>query len=636
MRDKRCVHLDFHTSELVPGIGSRFNREEFKQSLIKAGIDSITLFAKCHHGCFYYEDTKFFKHPYLERSLLDEQVAVCKELGISYKIYLSAGYDEYYANRNHDFANLWKPEHKPDFGTNYAVLCFNTPYMDRLVEQTQEVVKKYMPDGVFYDIATTRICYCPYCLADRKKKGLDSNKKSDVWKHAQDVYKTYLERIDKAVKEIKPDCMVFHNSGSFSMDGNDQTPYCDQLEVESLPTGGWGYDYFPLMMSYVRRKGKNCIGMTGKFHRTWGEFGGYKYKEALMYEAAQCMAFDAGLCVGDQLHATGKMDLYTYEMIGEANAYIAEREQWRGGTPIVEMALLSLENNDARKGAGRILFEEKYLFDMIGEDEISSQYKVIVVCDNQPLSEKACKALQEYAKNGGKMIVVGESINTEFAKALDFGCTYIGEDTQKPAYFKTKYALKVADGVPLVMKENAYNIEVKENGEILAEKISPYRNRTTFEFCSHCYFPCDYEKVSPSITEGENGIYIAGDIFTNYAVDGSLTAKQIVFPLIDKLLGERTVRTSLPSSGKCIVYKKNGNILCHLLYANTMKRGDGIEVIEDIVTLSSVKTTIKCDKKPEIVVERPTGKPLSFTYENGVVSFEVNNFHCYDIVEICF
>ena len=97
MKDNRCVHLDFHTSERIKGIGAAFDAEDFKRNLKIAGIDSISVFAKCHHGCFYYEDTKFFKHPHLCGSLLDKQVQACKEIGVSTKIYISAGLDEHTA-----------------------------------------------------------------------------------------------------------------------------------------------------------------------------------------------------------------------------------------------------------------------------------------------------------------------------------------------------------------------------------------------------------------------------------------------------------------------------------------------------------------------------------------------------------
>lgn len=88
MKDKRCVHIDFHTSEYITGVGADFDAEEFKKNIRRAEVDSVTLFAKCHHGCFYYQDTAFFKHPYLCGSLLDEQVQACKEMGVSAKIYI--------------------------------------------------------------------------------------------------------------------------------------------------------------------------------------------------------------------------------------------------------------------------------------------------------------------------------------------------------------------------------------------------------------------------------------------------------------------------------------------------------------------------------------------------------------------
>ena len=46
----RQIHLDFHTSQLIEGIGKDFNKEEFGEVLEKARVNSITCFARCHHG----------------------------------------------------------------------------------------------------------------------------------------------------------------------------------------------------------------------------------------------------------------------------------------------------------------------------------------------------------------------------------------------------------------------------------------------------------------------------------------------------------------------------------------------------------------------------------------------------------
>jgi hypothetical protein len=46
----RQVHLDFHTSEQIPGVGSRFDGERFAETLKRAHVNSITCFSRCHHG----------------------------------------------------------------------------------------------------------------------------------------------------------------------------------------------------------------------------------------------------------------------------------------------------------------------------------------------------------------------------------------------------------------------------------------------------------------------------------------------------------------------------------------------------------------------------------------------------------
>ena len=46
----RQIHLDFHTSELIPDIGAQFDAKRFAGVLSAASVDSVTLFATCHHG----------------------------------------------------------------------------------------------------------------------------------------------------------------------------------------------------------------------------------------------------------------------------------------------------------------------------------------------------------------------------------------------------------------------------------------------------------------------------------------------------------------------------------------------------------------------------------------------------------
>ncbi len=646
MKDMRCVHLDFHTSPYIP-VGEDFDKEEFKAAILEAELDSISLFAKCHHGCFYYPSDKFFTHPLLKKPLLDLQVEACKEIGVSSKIYISAGFDEYLAQEHPEWLVIYHGgKHQNILDPHFHKFCFNTEYTDVLEEQTIEVTKRYMPDGLFFDIVGVDACVCPKCRANMAKRGLDFRKYEDALEFGREVQKTWITRITNAAKSIKPDVLVFFNSGDFQVGNHFMLDACDQLETESLPTGGWGYDHFPMSMSYIRRQGKNCIGMTGKFHKTWGEFGGFKYKDALLYEGAQCLAFDAGLSVGDQLHPTGKIDKYTYENIGNAMRYIKAREPWRGGEFMAEIGVLSdlLHNPKygdmrqlGRTGVCRMLFENKYLFDLIGYEEISSKYRFIILADEQnELNEEEYKALRAYVDAGGKIIASAKAPLYQGKMAFDLGAEFIGpdkaSDPNTPSYLRADYETSVANGMAMVIYEPFY--EIKLTGKKLGEQVQPYFHRSDIYFCSHNNTPCNYNTAVPGITEGSEGIYISAEILTDYSKTGSLAPKQIMTPLFEKYCSDKTVKTTLPSSGKVALYKKGDSYMLHLIYANTIKRGNGIEVIEDIVTISDIDVSIKLPSKVTKAILHPEEKEIPLTEEDGRFNFRLDKLHCSAIIEL--
>ena len=51
----RQVHLDFHTSPHIEGVGAAFDPDHFAATLAAAHVDSVTCFARCHHGWIYYD-----------------------------------------------------------------------------------------------------------------------------------------------------------------------------------------------------------------------------------------------------------------------------------------------------------------------------------------------------------------------------------------------------------------------------------------------------------------------------------------------------------------------------------------------------------------------------------------------------
>src|SRR5688500_774799 len=133
----RQVHLDFHTSGLIPGIGARFSKRQFQEALKVGHVDSITLFSKCHHGWSYHSTKVGRRHPHLKFDLLARQIEACRELNVRCPIYISAGLDEYMAMERPEWVvkNRDGTTYDPLAVTWFKLMRFNSPYLDYLCEQ---------------------------------------------------------------------------------------------------------------------------------------------------------------------------------------------------------------------------------------------------------------------------------------------------------------------------------------------------------------------------------------------------------------------------------------------------------------------------------------------------------------------
>ena len=421
----RQIHLDFHTSEKIPGIGSAFSKEQFQRALKLGHVNSITVFSKCHHGWAYHPSTANEQHPNLHFDLLGAEIEAAHEIGVKTPVYLSAGLDEKMARRRPEWLRRQKNDAIDWERPGYHEFCMNSPYLDYLIPQIEEVVRNYDCDGIFLDIVGVRTCWCQNCVKTLLNEGKDPYDDENARELGERVYANYCRRVREAVDRIKPGLPVFHNSGHIRRGRRDLADVDTHLELESLPTGGWGYDHFPLSAAYSRTLGKQFLGMTGKFHTTWGEFGGFKHPNALRYEEALCTAFGAKCSVGDQMHPDGWMDEATYALIGQAYAEVEEREPWLDGvTSVADIAVLSEEavsnyygssrithshGAEADAGAVRIMLEGKYLFDVIDTEAPLEKYKLVILPDRIRLDEALAEKLRVFCAAGGKVLATGES-----------------------------------------------------------------------------------------------------------------------------------------------------------------------------------------------------------------------------------
>lgn len=632
----RQVHLDFHTSEKIRGVGREFSKEDFQAALRLGHVDSITVFAKCHHGLSYYDTRVGIPHPHLEKPLLPLMIEAASEIGVRTPIYISAGVDEQMIHRHPEWGV--KAANGATFSplaAGFKALCFNTPYLDYLCAQIEEVAQRFPGHGLFLDIIGLRRCFCTWCMKGMEAAGVDPRDDQAVVRYQYGVLLNYYRRATAAFRRHNPDTPIFHNSGHISRGFKEILPWFTHLELESLPTGGWGYDHFPLSARYAITTGMEFLGMTGRFHTTWGEFGGYKTPAALRYETAQMIALGARCSVGDQLHPGGRMDPDTYRLIGAAYAEVERREAWcRDVAPASEVAILSEESLEhgftaARheqtgdEGAARILLETQIPFDVIDTEADFGRYRVILFPDRIRMDAALAAKTNAFLAGGGRAILSHLSglAPDRDAFAVRTSLRPLGESPWANDFIRAREPL--ADGLvagPFVTYRRAMRVDPGQ-AETLAEAWKPYFNRDYDHFCSHQHAPCEGDAGYPAVVREGPLVYFAHPIFSLYRLVGQPLYKRLVINALRLLMPEGLpVTSNLPSTARLNLLRQGDRRVLHLLHAVPVRRGASplnpnsvIEVIEDELPLHDVRLSLRPGMPVRRVFDPVSGEEVPFT-----------------------
>ncbi len=657
----RQVHLDFHTSPHIPDVGAEFDRREWQAMLTEARVDSITCFATCHHGMSYYPTELGVMHPSLSFNLLREQMDASHEIGVRVPVYVTAGLNNEVARRHPEWREIdangtyggWA---KSPLDAGFMKLCYNTPYLDWLCELIAETVTGFPDaDGIFLDIATQGACCCPWCLESMVQSGLEPKNPDDRLTHARRVLSVYRRRTFEAVRKLSPEMPVFHNSGHVAIGDREDLAYYSHLELESLPTADWGYDHYPQTAAYSRSLGKEFLGMTGKFHMAWGEFGTFKHPNALRYECAAMLLHGSKCSVGDQLHPSGRLDATTYRLIGEAYREVEQKEPWcRRAVSAAATAILAIdeqpENQRQLTGAVRVLLELHVPFDVVDPGMDFSRYQVLVLATASPVSTKLAGKLKEYCAGGGKVIASAEG-----AFAVDTGKTYlpVGGELGATSPYCPDFVQAVPEFAsyvtsPFAMRLPSCRFRVTD-GISLGQVYDPYFNRDVRHFCSHQFTP--YNPESSGFDAGAlsgNVLYFAHPVFAVYCLTGMGAVRDFIEKAFRRFAGDcwQVEVKGLPSTGRVGLMRQEseGRYVLHVLYGNTVMRGlheelpngqlpaKPVEVIEELLPLHNVSFAVAVPGEIHRVTLQPEGKELAFQQESGRVRFVLDEFTCHAMV----
>ena len=613
----------------------------------KAHVDSVTVFAKCHHGHLYYDTKRPERHPGLRKglNLLEQQVEALHREGIRAPIYISVMCDEYAAEQHPDWVAV-EPEGRhvgrgPLEGRNSAwqILDMSSPYQEYLAQQTQEVLRKFKPvDGIFFDMTWDQPTVSKWAKAEMEQWGLDAEKEEDRYRHAHRVALQYMKRFFDMVRASSRNASVFFNGRAVS-NLREEHPFQAQSEIESLPTGGWGYMYFPKNVRFARNFPLPYMGMTARFHKSWADFGGLKPYAALEYETSQMIAQGARCSIGDQMHPRGTLDRAAYDLIGRAYRRVEEREPWLvDATPLVQIAVLQAEERPtgvggrvrvagAEEGAIRMLSHLKQQFDLIDRPADFQNYELLVLPDNVRVDVALAKKLRAFLKSGGKLLATGTSgLSGDGTDLLlpDLAIKPHGMSPFQTTYIRFGKEVST-DVAPTdhVMYERGARVTPATGATTLAWVVEPYFDRSWRHFSSHFQTPPDKVSRFAAATQKGNVAYIAYPIFTAFSQHGSLPYRLLVRNILDRLLPEPLLRVNAPASAETSVTGQGKRTIVHLLCYSPERRTEKLDLIEDVVPLFDVPVSLRLDGAPRKVYTAPDETPIPFEYLAGRVNLRV-------------
>jgi hypothetical protein len=638
---QRQIHLDFHTSPLIPDVASEFDAKAFAQTLKRAHVNSVTIFAKCHHGMSYFPTKVGTQHPALKgRDLTGEMIEALHREGIRCPLYTTVAWEEEVAFKHPDWRQVRADGTFVKSGVHAVAWWFNNwlhpDYQDYIEAHVRELISRYDVDGFFFDIVffDGQCCWSDASLKFRAKHNLLGKDAATQTKFQDLAHTQFTRRFTKLVRSLRPQATLFFNGTNAmftdSRLGSRTRPEtATHFEIESLPSGMWGYFHFPRQGRQLSHWGKPWLGMTGRFQTSWGDFGGIKPPAALEYECFRSQAFGGGNSVGDQLPPRGTLDPAAYELIGAVYEQCEAAEPFYAGSEALPQIGIVLPNDPTLEGGscdktieGAVLMCDELHYDSAVIDDANElkNFATIILPDQVVITEKLKSKLLKFWKDGGKILA-------SYRALPDFlPLTVAGEVEKFPTYWRMGNSDRV-------FYQAGLNVTRGQGTEVLVKRVLPYFKRTDAHFSSHLQTPPVAKPDRfPAVVAGKNFVYFADPIFREYRQSGNGLAREGFKLALERLVGTAPFGAALPTTVLCVPRRRGNDLLLTLLHYAPLRKALDIDVIEERLSFAGECLHLPTDAKTVRVFGTEQALPQnsddSFTlpFAKGRLLLEVTGF----------
>jgi hypothetical protein len=628
------VHLDFHTGPAVPDVGRDFDPDQFARTFVDAHVDSVTVFAKCHHGHLYYDTDRPERHPGLpaELDLLAAQVEALHGVRIRAPIYLSVQVDEYAATMHPEWVACdedlrlvrWG---RSAFTPGWHVLDMSSPYQDYLADQLDEVLRRFAPvDGIFLDMCWDQPSASRWAIDAMRRIGLDPADADDRSRYARANALRYMARYREMVEKALPDDAVqgvwFNSRPKTNL--HEEGRLLRHVEIEALPTGGWGYAYLPYVARFVRPLGLPTLSHTGRFHESWGDNGALKPRAALLYECCQILSQGLTNGVGDLLHPRGVPASATYELIGSVYDHVERCEPFlEGGQLVSEVAVVvdpDLGDAPGPSGVGavRALQQLRQQFDIVPATADLTAYRVVVVPESTVVDDGLTASLGRAHQAGAAVVLMGDALTGhDGGPGLPLPVSLAGPSEYTAAFLRREDI--DTGGFDTVAHGRALRATAADGAEVLARYVRPYFERTWEHFSGHSYTPADALTDEVALAVRDRVVAVTWPLLRAFAEHGNEAYRELLGAALARVLPDPLLRTGGPTHLETTVVRTAGSTVVHLLSFVPARETASLDLVHDPFPLVDVPVAVRLPAAPARVHLEPKGVELEWTYADGYV-----------------
>ena len=657
------LHFDYHAQPKYGLQGQTLREEEIREICRVLKPDFIQIDCKGHPGWASYPSKIGNAMPEFAQDTLALWRRVTREEGVALYMHYSGIYDIKYCHEHPDQAVM-----KADGSLTDSARPNGTYAEDILIPQLCELAGVYGVDGVWVDgeCWASKTDFRPETLAAfEKETGIDLGGRlpatpkdpyyEEYREYHRELFRRYLRYYVDQVHSLYPDFQIASN---WAFSDHMPEPVCANVDFLSG-------DLNPEKSFHSARYAARALAqqnlpwdlMSWNFRMKAGDRAACmpKHPNQILQEAAAVISMGGAYQNYITQYKDGAPKISEIRALTPLSDFMRERQPYCfRGTPVHQAALL-LSTYDRKKeanslysrrgyekvmGMTALLCDAGHSLEIICEhtlEQYCDLYSMIVIPElYEGLAPETLSLLLNYAKGGGKLVLIGKNTCRIFAQA---GAPF--EIISHDEFFGTGEKAYDNGGdnghggaAPAQYRSYAFTLDGNTFGSLFSPCEIKAENGMSLAFLSNDARDTRVP-LAVEISYGAGSITAIGFDLGSQYLNGTQYLHRSLIRLATEKLYDPLVRIeAVCGILEIVCLKKDGRLMIQLVNGGGNHANPTCATDDYIPPVLDIELSIALPEKPEKLILQPEGRILPFDYRNGRAHVKIDRLNIHSILEV--